>query len=135
MKLTGGCLCGAIRYEILAEAVDVADYCHCAQCRKASGAPVVAWIQLPPSRFRVTQGAAKSFASSSHSTRWFCGGCGSPVYMTDDFGTSVGVTLGALDEPEAVRPNVHGWESARLAWFQTDDALPRYPESPPYDLT
>jgi len=54
--------------------------------------------------------------------------------MTDDRGASIGITLGTLDRPDAVRPTVHGWESERLEWFRTADALPRYPKAPPYDL-
>ncbi len=134
MHLTGACLCGSITYEIFHKIGDVVDYCHCEQCRRASGAPVVAWLQVSVADFRVTQGAAKPFASSAHSTRWFCPDCGAPLYMTDNKGASVGITLGTLDRPDAVRPTVHGWESERLDWFRTADALPRYPKALPYDL-
>ena len=134
MELNGGCLCRAIRYRVQTLDGDVADYCHCGKCRKASGAPVTAWIQVPPSRFHITQGQAAGFASSDHSTRWFCAACGSPLYMTDNANRSVGVTLGTLDDAGAVRPTVHGWTSKRLAWLQIADDLPRHAESPPYDL-
>jgi hypothetical protein len=134
MKLEGGCLCGALRYEIDTTANDVADYCHCTQCRKASGAPVVAWIQVAPDRFRLMRGSGQPFRSSPDATRWFCSSCGSPVYMTDSSGKSVGVTLGTLDNPEHVRPTVHGWESQRIDWFDLTDMLPRYADHPPYDL-
>jgi hypothetical protein len=134
MHLAGACLCGAIAYEISAQPGDVADYCHCAQCRRASGAPVVAWVQVSPDRFRVTAGQARAFASSTHSTRWFCGACGSHLYMTDAIGRSIGVTLATLDKPGAVLPTVHGWESERIPWFEVKDRLPRYSKSPPYDL-
>jgi len=134
MMLTGGCLCGEIRYEAEALAGDVADYCHCGQCRRAGGAPVIAWLQVSPDRFRVTHGEPRGFHSSPGATRWFCPNCGSPLYMTDQDGRSVGITLGTLDRPEAVSPTVHGWHSARISWFETTDQLPRYPETPPYDL-
>jgi hypothetical protein len=134
MVLTGGCLCGAIRYEILTDGGDVVDYCHCRQCRNASGAPVLAWIQVPPAAFRLTAGQAKGFASSPGAKRWFCRDCGGQIYMTDIREKSVGVTLGTLDDGDLVRPTVHGWTSARLAWFETADDLPRYPEYPPYDV-
>jgi hypothetical protein len=132
--LGGGCLCKAVRYEVTADGAEVVDYCHCGQCRKASGAPVSAWLQVAPEKFRVVAGAATGFASSSAATRWFCGACGSPVYMTDAAGTSVGVTLGTLDEPDAVAPTVHGWDRARVEWLRLNDSLPRYAEAPPYDL-
>ncbi|HUW80527.1 MAG TPA: GFA family protein, partial [Acidocella sp.] len=130
MHLTGACLCGTIKYEILKHASDVVDYCHCRQCQRASGAPVLAWLQVAPERFKLTHGLAKSFASSAHATRWFCPDCGAQLYMTDSLGASVGVTLGTLDMPDLVRPTVHGWESERLGWFYIADDLPRYPQAP-----
>lgn len=132
--LAGGCLCGVVRYEVAADGTEVVDFCHCGQCRKASGAPVTAWLQVAPARFRVTAGQVLGFESSAVATRWFCGGCGSPVYMTDAEGKSVGVTLGTLDEPNAVSPTVHGWYAARVEWLRLADGLPRFLESPPYDL-
>jgi len=133
MILAGGCLCGAVTYEIEHLAGDVADFCHCSQCRKASGATSVPWVQVAPQRFRVTRGAARGFASSAHAMRWFCGDCGTPLYMTDDASRSVGITLGSLGEPEKIRPTVHGWVGAKLSWEVLDEHLPRYDEAPPYD--
>jgi hypothetical protein len=134
MQQQGGCLCGAVRYEISHSAGDVADYCHCRQCQLASGAPAVAWLQVAPARFRLTQGAPKNFSSSPHATRWFCPHCGTPLYMTDDSGHAAGITLASLDTPQAIQPTVHGWHCERIAWFQIKDSLPRYDKSPPYDL-
>jgi len=134
MILAGGCLCGAVRFSLEALPGDVVDYCHCIQCRKASGAPVTAWIQVAPVRFALTKGGAKPGLVSPRATRWFCEGCGSPLYMTDPEGRSIGVPLGVLDDPNAVRPTVHGWDSARLSWFETRDDLPRHDRDPPYDL-
>jgi hypothetical protein len=134
MPLTGGCLCNATRYEIADGPPGVADYCHCAQCRRASGAPVTAWLQVAPARFRLTACAAKPYASSTHSTRWFCPECGSQLYMTDHEQKSVGITLGTLDDPNQVPPTVHGWTEAQLTWLTITDALPRHSKTPPYDL-
>ncbi len=134
MHATGACLCGSIRYEIFYAAGDVVDYCHCEQCRRASGAPVLAWLEVPPERFRITQGTARGFASSARAMRWFCADCGTQLYMTDNAGNSVGITLGTLDNPNSVRPTVHGWESERIPWFEIADDLPRYAQAPPYAL-
>jgi hypothetical protein len=134
LTLTGACLCGAVAYEIAYIPGDVADICHCVQCRKASGAASVPWVQVAPERFAVTQGTAKGFASSARAMRWFCGACGTPLYMTDDENRSVGVTLGSLDRPDAVTPTVHGWVSESLMWEALDETLPRYDGPPPYDL-
>ncbi len=133
MLLTGTCLCGAVAYEVNTIAGDVADICHCVQCRRASGAASLPWVQVPPERFRITRGTAKAFASSAHATRWFCGNCGTPLYMTDDANRSVGVTLGTLDQPDSIHPTVHGWLSEHVAWAALED-LPGYGQAPPYDL-
>ena len=132
MELEGGCLCGAIRYKIDATDATV-DLCHCRMCRKAGGAPVVAWAQVPPTQFRVTEGEPKTYQSSKIASRHFCPACGSQVYMSDPGGQSVGITLGTLDDPEALRPTAHGYDSERLSWLHLDDDLPRYPKAPPYD--
>ena len=134
MRLEGGCLCGSVRYAIEALDGDVVDYCHCGQCRKASGAPVTAWVQVAPARFAVTQGEPRGFRSSERGTRWFCPDCGSSLYMTDPEDRSVGVALGSLDEPARLRPTVHGWTGARLPWLDIADDLPRHDADPPYDL-
>jgi hypothetical protein len=134
MLLEGGCLCGAVRYRVEALEGDVVDYCHCGQCRKSSGAPVTAWIQVAPDRFAVTRGEPRGFRSSDRGTRWFCPECGGTLHMTDPQDRSVGVALGSLDDPGELRPTVHGWESARLPWLRIADDLPRYDFDPPYDL-
>ena len=134
VELLGGCLCGAVRFRAAALEGDVADYCHCSQCRKASGAPVSAWIQVAPDRFALTQGKPRGFRSSARGTRWFCPACGGPLYMTDPQNRSVGIALGSLDDPSVVRPTVHGWAGARLPWLEIADDLPRFAADPPYDL-
>jgi hypothetical protein len=122
-----------VRFELDALAGDPADYCHCQRCRQASGAPVSAWLQVAPGRFHLTSGAPRGFSSSPRTTRWFCGDCGAKLHMTDSEGRSVGVPLACLDKPEFIPPTAHGWWSARLAWFEMSDDLPRYDEDPPYD--
>jgi hypothetical protein len=133
-KLAGGCLCGQVRYAVDLEEDDISDYCHCRECRRASGAPVVAWVQLSPRRFQVTSGTAKAFTSSQQATRWFCGECGSQLYMTDAADHSVGICIATLDDPNLAQPKMHSWFSERLSWFDTKDGFLRFPRHPPYDL-
>lgn len=133
MDLTGGCACAGVRYQISAGGDEVADYGHCRQCQRMSGAPVLAWVQVPPDKFMVTRGVAKAYHSSPHAIRWFCETCGSQLYMTDSAGKSVGVTLATLDLPYVMPPTVHGWYSEWIGWFALADDLPRYSHSPPYD--
>lgn len=133
MRLEGGCLCGRVRYAVEVRDGDPADVCHCGQCRRWTGAPAAAWVQVPPGRFALGRGQPRGFGSSGRGTRWFCPACGASLYMTDPDGRSVGVLLGSLDDPEAIAPRAHGWAGAALAWFVLDDGLPRHAEDPPYD--
>ena len=78
MTYTGGCHCGAVRYEVSGEAQHVA-LCHCSDCRKAAGAPMVAWVAFADDDFTITKGAVVTHNSSGASMRSFCGTCGKPV--------------------------------------------------------
>lgn len=127
--LIGGCLCGEIRYRITAAPVE-ALYCHCGMCRRAHGAPVVAWLTVPLEAFTVTAGAPVAYRSSAKAWRHFCGRCGTPLTWREaENPRLVDVSIASLDNPEAVEPNVHVWTDSRIAWFETADRLPRYPRS------
>lgn len=130
--LRGGCLCGALRYEITPLGADV-DYCHCRMCQVWSGAPVSAWAQVPAAQFRLIKGTATPYASSKKGIRYFCPTCGTSIFMTDETGVDVGIMLGTLDDPKALRPTAHGWWSEHLSWLKLEDGLPHWPKDPPYD--
>lgn len=124
--LTGGCLCGVIRYEISGEPHCQA-YCHCSMCRQASGAPVTAWLTVDRERLRFTSGQPSIFHSSINATRAFCNRCGTPlVFFCDEQLDTCDVTLGSLDEPKGYAPQFHVHEASRLEWFNTNDNLPRH---------
>ena len=131
LPLEGGCLCGAVRYRIGA-APDHAGYCHCRMCQRASGAPVVPWLTIASEAFVWTKGEPAAYRSSAKAERLFCGACGTQLVFRE-FGQSgeLDVTLASLDNPAAVRPTHHIWTSSRIAWFDTADDLPRYPEHGP----
>ena len=74
----GGCLCGAVRYRASGES-DHPTLCHCNSCRRAAGAPVVAWTTFPPSRFEFTKGTPARYRSSPPVVRTFCSTCGTPL--------------------------------------------------------
>jgi len=127
----GGCLCGGTRYELAGEPVAVA-LCHCGSCRRASGAPAVAWAMFPLDRFWVTRGAPSAFASSPGVERGFCGRCGTPLTFWADFLPGlVDVTVASLDDPARFTPHMHIWESRRLPWLELADTWPRHAELPP----
>jgi hypothetical protein len=123
---TGGCLCGAIRYRILAAPVE-ALFCHCRMCQRAHGAPVVAWLAVPSAGFEMTAGEAAAYRSSSKALRQFCATCGTPLtWRAIDNPRLVDVSIATLDEPAAAAPDLHLWTRHRLAWLELADRLPRY---------
>lgn len=129
--LTGGCQCGAIRYEIEG-AVENHTLCHCRDCRRSAGTPMVGWIMVPEAQFRLVSGAPKTFASSADARRHFCGDCGTGIFYLNDaiLPGRVDVQSGTLDDPEAVPPTDQIQTAERLSWMATAHLLPahlRYP--------
>ena len=123
----GGCLCGAVRYRAAGQP-SLATLCHCASCRRAAGAPAVAWVTFPAAEFRFTRGEPAGFRSSPPVTRRFCGRCGTPLtYEHEAFPGGTDVTTASLDAPERCPPLDHTWTSERLAWWRPE---PRWPELP-----
>lgn len=123
MKLEGGCLCGACRFEV-GEVLE-AGYCHCSRCRRASGAPVIAWMDVPRDQLKMS-GSIARFRSSSQSNRGFCSQCGSQLFFEpDDQREPISVSLCCLDDAEAVKPESHIYHADKLSWLTIDDDLRR----------
>ncbi len=127
-RLTGGCLCGAVRYEIEGEPTRVL-HCHCSMCRKAAGAPMVTFVGCAAEQLTYTKGAPTVFRSSAHAARGFCKDCGSALtFAFDAHPEGISVTAGTLDDPGAVVPSLHVHEADRIGWLQIEDGLPRLEE-------
>ena len=125
--VTGGCLCGDVRYRITAAPVE-ALYCHCRMCQRAHGAPVIAWLTVPLDAFAVTKGNPVAYRSSAKAFRHFCGSCGTPLTWREaDNPRLVDLSIASLDNPKAIAPTMHVWTDSRIAWFESADHLPRYP--------
>jgi hypothetical protein len=123
----GGCLCGDVRYRAQGPAANPT-LCHCASCRRASGAPAVAWVSFEAAGFAFVRGAPVRYRSSPRVVRSFCGRCGTPLtYAHDGEPQGIDVTTASLDAPGAVAPADHTWTAERLAWLRTADGLPEFP--------
>jgi glyoxylase I family protein len=122
----GGCLCGAVRYRATG-APTSPTLCHCTSCRRAAGAPAVAWMTFAPERFDFVRGEPVRFRSSPPVTRSFCGRCGTPLTYVHEAFAGVDVTTASLDAPERCPPADHTWTSERLPWWRPE---PRWPEFP-----
>ncbi len=122
----GGCLCGGVRYRVEGPPSQ-ADFCHCRQCQRGAGAPVVAWGIWPAERFAWLRGEPRTFASSPNGRRSFCPACGGSLTFVDpgDPGV-VEVTLASLDDPAAVAPTDHTWTESRVPWLEIADGKPRH---------
>lgn len=130
-RLEGGCLCGSTRYLVRGEPSVVA-LCHCSMCRRAAGAPVVAWAMFALADLQFLRGEPARYTSSPGVERGFCGRCGTTLSFTADFLPGlVDVTVASLDDPARLPPQMHIWESARLPWLVLADDRPRHLELPP----
>jgi len=126
--VTGRCLCGAIRYEINAPAIDVA-YCHCRMCQRFTGGQIVAGAFFPAEAIRFTQGEPKYYQSSLIAERGFCADCGSSVIYKSlsmqKFSGAHWVLLASLDKPENFVPSWHLGIESQMPWLDVRDDLPR----------
>ncbi len=123
----GGCLCGAVRFEVEGPLERVAN-CHCSMCRRGHGAGFVTWLMLPRERFRLTSGgqALVRYASSEHGSRSFCGRCGASLFCDlADQPDVIDIALGGLDDGHDARPTAHVFWDDRARWLELGDALPR----------
>ena len=124
---TGGCLCGAVRYQVSGPARHLC-YCYCASCRRASGSPAVAWGTFDRDSFRVTRGTLAEFRSSEPVRRGYCPGCGSCLtYRHATRPAEIDVTLATLDEAAQLAPQMHVWVADKLPWMRIEDGLPQFP--------
>lgn len=132
-ELEGGCQCSAIRYRITGAPLVVA-VCHCTMCRRANAAPAVAWAMFQADQVTFTHRAPTIYPSSSGAQRGFCAVCGTQISFTASYIPGlIDITVGSLDQPEALAPSLHYWDSKRLPWVAFADDLPRHAEFPPFE--
>ncbi|HEX2115804.1 MAG TPA: GFA family protein [Alphaproteobacteria bacterium] len=134
MTITGGCHCGAIRYEASGEALTHA-LCHCRDCRRHAGAPMVGWTMYPEGTVRVTKGQPKTYRSSTHGRRQFCGECGTGLFYTNAemLPGIIDIQSATYDDPERVPPRAHIQVAERISWMERAHALPAFERYPPQD--
>ncbi len=131
MTHQGGCHCGAVRYEVSGEPQHVA-LCHCSDCRKSSGAPMVAWAAFAEEQFKLVEGEPVTFNSSGSAMRSFCLKCGSGLYYrnAEFLPGIVDIQSATLDDPEALPPGAHIQTAERLGWMETAHSLPAFERFP-----
>jgi hypothetical protein len=104
-------------------------HCHCALCRRNSGASFATSAIVGASDFSVVAGQdlIASFESSPGYRRHFCSRCGSPLYGSSDQAPQILVLrCGTLDADPLVRPSVHIHVRERAPWIEISDDLERF---------
>lgn len=131
---TGGCACGAIRFNVTAPLLGVG-VCHCADCQKESGGGPNYVGLAPMSGFEVTKGKEKVFHSKGDSGaqigRAFCADCGSPLWSIPADQPFLPVKLGALDENSDLMADMHLYTDSAPKWHLMHDGVPTFPKTPP----
>lgn len=132
-KLTGSCLCGAVRYETSAAPV-VVGHCHCVDCRKSSGTGHCTHAAVPEEGLKVT-GALKFYDRPADSgnivSRGFCPKCGSAILSRNAAMPGMAfLRASSLDDPDAVTPQMIVYKSRAPAWDRMDASLPAFAEMP-----
>jgi hypothetical protein len=139
--ITGGCLCGAVRYEVSGPFLR-AGHCHCSRCRKHSGAAVSTQGRVRRQDFRLVSGEETLRAyrpAEGAAVKVFCTRCGSSLFGgTWPDGPEVSIRLGSVDGDPGIRPQYHTFVDSKTPWEEITDDLPRFPgplpENRPDDL-
>jgi len=130
LTLRGGCYCGAVRWTANGSPAHSA-LCHCKDCRRWSGAPVVGWIAFQEAQVHI-DGETRTFASSEHGRRSFCAACGTGLFYRNAelLPGIVDIQTGTADDPASVRPSAQIMVSQRLEYMRHIDELPAFTHYP-----
>ncbi|HEX5043870.1 MAG TPA: GFA family protein [Candidatus Polarisedimenticolaceae bacterium] len=132
LPLTGGCLCGSVRWEITAPLV-LAGYCHCTRCQRRTGSAASASARIAPGSLRVISGQdlIQAYRPPQGFAKVFCSSCGGALWSQSpqDPGI-VSVRLGTFDRDPGIRPSYRQYVAYAAPWEPIpDDGLPRFPEA------
>lgn len=132
-SFTGGCMCGAVRYECSAEPIMTAN-CHCRDCQKASGGAFVPALAVPKNALKIT-GNVKYFEVEGDSgqtvSRGFCPNCGARLFGKPQAVPDLAIILaGSLDDPSWFRPGMDIYTASAQPWDYMNPDLPKFPKMP-----
>jgi hypothetical protein len=130
---TGGCLCGAVRYEITGPIRNIV-YCHCSRCRKAQGSAFATNGIVRTNDFNIISGESEltGYESTPGQTKYFCKHCGSPI-LSRSIGKSdeVRVRIGTIESDITERPQAHIFASSKANWEEICGNIPKYDDYEP----
>lgn len=119
--ITGGCLCGSVRYTADAEPM-VQGACHCADCQRQTGSPFTVFIGVPSDAFTVEGDTLRPFTTTGadhggETERNFCSACGAPVFSASPLAPGVVlIKAGSLDDASWVAPAMEFFVSSAQPW-------------------
>jgi hypothetical protein len=133
--ITGGCLCGAIRYTVSAPITELRA-CHCTHCQRTSGTGGSVNAAVPRSNFKLTKGEPKRYMDTAQSGRklfrHFCADCGSPIYsFREAIPEMIVVRAGTLDDSSGMKITTNIWTASARPWDYIDPATERHPGNLP----
>ena len=131
---SGGCACGAIRYESTVAPILML-HCHCRDGQQSSGGPFSSFVIVPTKAFQLLQGSLRFHASPSEAGgqthRGFCLECGSPIQvMTDSQPQIAAIRTASLDDPSWFKLQMDVWTCDAHPWDQMNPALPKFEKYP-----
>ena len=134
LPLTGGCLCGAVRFEVTEPLVS-SGYCHCTRCQRRTGTAASPGARIAPGSLRVLSGEEhiRAYEPDEGFAKVFCTACGSSLWSRSQEDPDViSIRLGAFDDDPGIRPTYRQFVAYAAPWEPIpDDGLERFPESRP----
>ena len=128
--ITGGCLCGKVRYEITGPLLK-ADHCHCSMCRRQHGAAFATYADFNPDEFNWVAGEAqlKVYEVASGAGWCFCSECGASLAGTEN-GRVTSIALGTVEGDPGIKPAAHIYVGSKAQWYAINDNIPQFDKRP-----
>lgn len=134
----GGCHCGAVRFAVADPAAGEEEprtaLCHCSDCRRCAGAPVMGWTAVASSTFTLLEGTPAVYRSSEHAERSFCARCGTGLFYVNEVALPglVDVQTATFDDPDAFPAMAHIQAAEEIGWMKTAHELPKFERFPEF---
>jgi hypothetical protein len=120
----GGCLCGAVRYEVAGPLRPVV-FCHCSQCRRSTGHFLAATAARQRDFRLLADGELRWYAASDSARRGFCGRCGSTLFWQPNGRDYISIAAGTLDGETGLEGVHHIHVADKGDYYSIDDGLPQ----------
>jgi len=125
--ITGGCLCGGVRYTVTGPLRNIVA-CHCEQCRRSSGHFVAATACRRQYFHLDQQDSLRWYSAVPGFRRGFCSTCGSSMFFEETGGPRVSIAAGSLDHPQGLRIEAHIFTSEAGDYYRIDDGASQSPK-------